>query len=149
MLLYESKVMGNYRLCRVTAAEPSEDECVRTVTVGYLPRKSLKQTVYRPVPLETKEVAIQRLVLLVPVEEQQLDEQAPATYANHYQELSLDKQPRAQRTTPSRSLPPTKRPAGVGRQCRAGLPHRLAKLSTMLCLTPNLILCANPELNKK
>ena len=67
MMLYESKVMGNYRLCRVTAAEPSEDGCTRTVTVGYLPRKSLKQTVYRPVPLETKDVAIQRLVLLVPI----------------------------------------------------------------------------------
>ena len=137
--------MGNYRLCRVTAAEPSEDECVRTVTVGYLPRKSLKQTVYRPVPLETKEVAIQRLVLLVPVEEQQLDEQAPATYANHYLELSLDKQPRAQRTTPSRSLPPTRRPARAGGQCRAGLSNRLAKLSSVLCLTSNLTLCANPE----
>ena len=51
MLLYESKVVGSYRLCRVTAVTPSDDECVRTVTVGYLPRKQLKQTVYRPVPL--------------------------------------------------------------------------------------------------
>ena len=111
MMLYESKVMGNYRLCRVTAAEPSEDGCTRTVTVGYLPRKSLKQTVYRPVPLETKDVAIQRLVLLVPMEEQQSNEQAPATYTNHHLELSLNEQPRAQRTTPSRSLPSTRRPA--------------------------------------
>merc|ERR1712120_68975 len=92
MMLYESKVMGNYRLCRVTAAEPSEDGCTRTVTVGYLPRKSLKQTVYRPVPLETKDVAIQRLVLLVPMEEQQSNEQTPAIYANHYLELSLNEQ---------------------------------------------------------
>merc|ERR1711888_480167 len=145
MLLYESKVIGNYRLCRVTAAEPSDDGCVRTVTVGYLPRKQLKKTVYRPAPLETKEVAIQRLVLLVPIEEQQLDEQAPATSTNHHLELRLDKQPRAQATTLSRSLPLTRRPAGAGGQCRAGLPHRLASIPTMLCLTLNPFLCTNPE----
>ena len=34
-------------------------------------------------------------------------------------------------------------------QCRAGLPHRLAKLSSILCLTPNLTQCANPELDQK
>merc|ERR1711867_374722 len=94
---------------------------------------------YRPVPLETKEVAIQRLVLLVPVEEQQLNEQAAkqsVAYTNHHQGLRLDEQPRAQATTPTRSLPPTRRPAVAGGQCRAGLPHRLASLLTMLCLTP-------------
>ena len=40
LLLFESKVLANYRLCRVLKAEPSEDGCVRTVTVGYLPRKA-------------------------------------------------------------------------------------------------------------
>ena len=97
-MLYESKVVGSYRLCRVIKAEPSEDECVRTVTVGYLPRKNVKQTVYHPVPLETKEVAIQRLVLLVPVEEQQNNKQAAEqdhAYTNLCQELSPDEQPRA------------------------------------------------------
>ena len=43
LMLYKSKVVGNYRLCRVLEAEPSDDECVRTVTVGYLPRKNAKQ----------------------------------------------------------------------------------------------------------
>ena len=75
MMLYESKVVGSYRLCRVIAAEPSDDECVRTVTVGYLPRKNVRQAVYHPVALEQKEVAVQRLVLLVPKEEQH-DKQA-------------------------------------------------------------------------
>ena len=46
MMLYESKVVGNYRLCRVIKAEPSDDECVCTVTVGYLPRKNVRQAVY-------------------------------------------------------------------------------------------------------
>ena len=36
----------------------------------------MKQVVYHPVPLETKEVAVQRLVLIVPVEEQMHDKQA-------------------------------------------------------------------------
>merc|ERR1711867_396398 len=106
---------------------------------------------YRPVPLETKEVAIQRLVLLIPVEEQQLDEEAAkqsVAYTSHQQELRLDEQPRAQATTPTRSLPPTRRPAGAGGQCRAGLPHRLASLTTMLCLTPSPFLCANSKLKK-
>merc|ERR1711888_73542 len=88
MLLYETKVIGNYRLCRVTAAEPSEDECVRTVTVGYLPRKNLKQTVYHPAPLDTKEVAIQRLVLIVPVEEQATEQ--TVTYTNHHLKSRLE-----------------------------------------------------------
>merc|ERR1711895_256546 len=151
MLLYESKVVGSYRLCRVTAVTPSDDECVRTVTVGYLPRKQLKQTVYRPVTLETKEVAIQRLVLLIPVKEQQLNEQAAeqkVAYTNHHQELRLDEQPRAQVTTPTRSLPPTRRPAGAGGQCRAGLSNRLANLAIMLCLIPCHSPCANPKLEK-
>ena len=59
LLLYESKILANYRLCRVLEAEPSEDGCVRTVTVGYLPRKAQNRVIYHPVPLEYKEVAIQ------------------------------------------------------------------------------------------
>ena len=72
-------------------AEPSGEGCVRTVSIGYLPSKSLKQVVYHPFPLETKEVAVQRLVLIVPVEEQVHDKQAaedePDAYISHYAEL--------------------------------------------------------------
>ena len=123
MMLYESKVVGSYRLCRVIKAEPSEDKCVCTVTVGYLLRKNVKQIVYHPVPLEEKEVAIQRLVLLVPVEEQQNNEQAAQqdhVYTNFCQELSPDEQPRARTSTPTRSLSPTTRPARAGWLYRAG-----------------------------
>ena len=70
LLLYESKIVANYRLCKVIKAVPSDDGQVRTVTVGYLPRKALRQVVYHPVPLQSKEVAVQRLVLIMPVEEQ-------------------------------------------------------------------------------
>ena len=76
LLLFESKVLANYRLCRVLQAEPSEDGCVRTVTVGYLPRKAHNRVAYHPMPLEQKEVAIQRLVLILPIEEQGVKEQA-------------------------------------------------------------------------
>ena len=78
LALYESKVLANYHLCRVMKAKPSADGCVRTVSIGYLPRKNLRQTVYHPVPLEIKEVAVQRLALIVPVEEQVHDNAGPA-----------------------------------------------------------------------
>ena len=55
LALYESKVLANYCLCRVMKAEPSADGCVRTVSIGYLQKKNLRQTVYHPVPLEIKE----------------------------------------------------------------------------------------------
>ena len=42
----ESKVLANYRLCRVMKAEPSADGCVCTVSISYLPRKQLRQTAY-------------------------------------------------------------------------------------------------------
>ena len=91
LLLYESKILANYRLCRVQKAEPSEDGCVRTVTIGYLPRKAQNRVTYPPVPLEHKEVAIQQLVLIMPVEEQTGEEQDTSDAqggVNHVQSLS-------------------------------------------------------------
>ena len=91
LLLYESKIVANYRLCRVIEAVPSNDGRVRTVTVGYLPRKSRRQVVYHPVPLESKEVYVQRLVLILPVEEQLTtnDQAAQSEPEANYSELSL------------------------------------------------------------
>ena len=63
--------MSNYRLCRITETNKSPDNCVKTVTIGYLPRKKLKNPADNPGPLETKVVAIQRLSLILPVEEQE------------------------------------------------------------------------------
>ena len=100
--------------------------------------------------METGEEATQRLVLKVPVEEQQHSKPAAEqddAYANHCQELSLDEQPRAQTTTPTRSLPPTTRPARAGGQCRAGPLQRLVAVLSVLCLT-HPFLCANPEPSK-
>ena len=89
---------------------------------------------------------------LIPVGEQQLNVQASeqnVAYTNHHQELRLDELPWAQATTPTRSLPPTRRPARAGGQCRAGLSSRLASLAIMLCLIPCHSPCANPEPIKK
>merc|ERR1711951_58842 len=89
---------------------------------------------------------------LIPVGEQQLNVEASeqnVAYTNPHQELRLDELPWAQATTPTRSLPPTRRPARAGGQCRAGLSSRLASLAIMLCLIPCHSPCANPELIKK
>lgn len=69
LLQFDSKVISTYKLCRVVEIKKSTDKCVRTVTVGYLPQNKLKTSTYNPKTLETKEVAIQRLALIVPVEE--------------------------------------------------------------------------------
>ena len=149
LMLYESKVVGNYRLCRIIKAEPSDDGCVRTVTVGYLPRKEVRRAVYHPVPLEQKEVAVQRLVLIVPKEEQPSKQTAHQddAYTSHYQELGPVEQPRAWTSTPTRSLSPTTRPAGAGWLYRAGPSQRLVAMSSVLCLT-SPFLCVGPELDE-
>ena len=125
--------MANYRLCKVMEAVVSDDDCVRTVTIGYLPRKALKQMIYHPVPLEYKEVAVQRLVLILPVEEQ-TKKDGPGI--SHSDELELEReQPRASPTsTTTQSLPLTSRPGGPGWQCRAGLNYRLVHCVSTLCL---------------
>ena len=69
-MLYESKVVANYRLCRVLQVIRAQDGSVCTVQVCYLPRRSLRRVAYVPVPLEAKEVAVQRLVPVVLIEEQ-------------------------------------------------------------------------------
>ena len=61
--------MANYRLCRVTEATPSKDGCVRTVWVAYLPKNKLSKATYNPADMEWKEVAVQRLALIVPSED--------------------------------------------------------------------------------
>ena len=68
LLQYENKVKNTYRLCRVIAVKKSEDGLVRTVTVAYKARRSGKLLSHVSSPLTTMDVAIQRLVLLVPRE---------------------------------------------------------------------------------
>ena len=63
--------MSNYWLCRVLKAKESEDKCIRTVVIGCMPRKKLKLATYSPGPLNGKESAKLRLVLIVPMEERE------------------------------------------------------------------------------
>ena len=68
LLQYENKIKNTYRLCRVKEVKVSEDGLVRTVTIVYRAKKKGKLLPYVSVPLTTMDVAIQRLVLLVPSE---------------------------------------------------------------------------------
>ena len=79
LLLFESKVVADYRLCRVSDVTLSVDDCVRTVIVKYLPNNQLKKKFvpnekFDPTWMQEKEVAVQRLALIVPVEELEDDE---------------------------------------------------------------------------
>ena len=65
-------------------------------------------------------------------------------YNGHQQELGPEEQPRAWTSTPTRSLSPTRRPAGAGWLHRAGPSQRLVSLFAVMCLTLTS-LCANPE----
>lgn len=69
MLLYENRVVSHYQLVRVYKVKESEDSCVRTVTVVYLPQNQLNKRTYDPTKMQEKEVAVQRLALIVPNEE--------------------------------------------------------------------------------
>ena len=62
---YDNKVKGTYRLCIVVEAVNSRDDIVRTVKVGFRPRRHCGAGGYVSTPLFELEVAVQRLVLLV------------------------------------------------------------------------------------
>ena len=67
-LKYENKIRSTYRICVVHELFYSEDGVVRTVKVGYRSRRQLRG-VYKSAKLEGLTIAVQRLVLLVAVEE--------------------------------------------------------------------------------
>ena len=76
LLLFESKVVADYKLCRVSEVTESSDDCTRTVKVKYLPDNQLKKKIipgqqFSQDWMQEKEVAVQRLALIVPVEELQ------------------------------------------------------------------------------
>ena len=69
-LRYDNKICGQYRLCVVKEIKVSKDNIVRTVVVAFCPKKSLRPgQLYKSTHLEEMQTAVQRLVLLVPVEE--------------------------------------------------------------------------------
>ena len=70
MMLYEGNIKRDYRLARVKHVQPDSKGLVRTVTVCYRKRDSRESvSSYRSKPLVCEEVSVQRLSLLVPVNE--------------------------------------------------------------------------------
>ena len=77
MVHYASKIgKGDYRLARVTSVHPDESGTVRTVTVSMRPRDSREKVRPEPPHLANKplvelKLGVQRVVVVLPVEEQQ------------------------------------------------------------------------------
>ena len=70
-MFYPSSVKDHYRLARVKEVYPDEKNLVRTVKVCYRKRDSRETAaVYNVKPLIEEKVAIQRLSVLLPIEEQ-------------------------------------------------------------------------------
>ena len=69
LVYYDNKVKGTYRLCIVVEIVTSRDDIVRTVKVGFRPRRHCGAGDYVSTPLFELEVAVQRLVLLVKSDE--------------------------------------------------------------------------------
>ncbi len=70
LVMYENQVKATYRLCRVLETVESKDDLVRTVKIGFRPRRAVTgKPAYERTALEELEVAVQRLVLLVPANE--------------------------------------------------------------------------------
>ena len=76
LLQYESKVSkGRYRLARIVKVHPDKSGLVRTVTIQLRPRHAKeKATPYKARKMTEFPVAVQRLVVIVPREEQPGDE---------------------------------------------------------------------------
>ena len=52
LLQYNGKVKHTYMLCIVVETFPSEENLVRTVNVGFRPRKQCKDGPYKPASLD-------------------------------------------------------------------------------------------------
>ena len=70
LVKYDSKVKATYRMCIVKKVILSEGGVVRTVKVGYRPRRLCgPDRTYKPAAFEILPVGVQRLVLICPTEE--------------------------------------------------------------------------------
>ena len=69
LLYYDNKVKGTYRLCVVLEVTTSREDIVRTVKVGFRPRRHCGPGPYKSLHLYEMDFAVQRLVLLVPRED--------------------------------------------------------------------------------
>ena len=73
LIIYPGKISkGDYRLARVIAAAKDENDHVRTVTVALRPRNLAEKSLpYKIKQLTRMTLAVQRLVVILPVEEQE------------------------------------------------------------------------------
>ena len=71
MVEYPNALKYDYRVGRIIDVHPDPSKLVRTVTVAYRKRDAREDPkVYKSKPLTQEKMAVQRLSLLVPVEEQ-------------------------------------------------------------------------------
>ena len=71
MLYYDGNLKDDYRLAKVLEVYPDQNGLVRTVKIGYRQRnKTERAEVYKKKSLVKEDVAVQRLCLLVPYEEE-------------------------------------------------------------------------------
>ena len=74
LVLYEKKVSkGTYKLGRITDVHPDAHGRVRTVTVGMRGKDASSDATYVPKALEKHRLGIQRIAVICPAEDQDLD----------------------------------------------------------------------------
>ena len=74
LVLYEKKVSkGTYKLGRITDVHPDAHGRVRTVTVGMRGKDASSNATYVPKALEKHRLGIQRIPVICPAEDQDLD----------------------------------------------------------------------------
>ena len=69
LLKYDGKIRGTFRLCQVIEVWKDDQGLVRTVQVGYRPRRKEESLPYKAVKLEVLKVGVQRLVLILAKED--------------------------------------------------------------------------------
>ena len=74
MMHYPGNIQDDYRLAKVLETHPDNRGLVRTVTLGYRRRdKREKVSEYKSKPLVKEQVAVQRLSLLVPANQNDIE----------------------------------------------------------------------------
>ena len=92
LILYEKKMAkGDYRLGRILSVLPDCHGLVRTVVVGVRAKERDKSAEYVPKPLEKIQLGVQRIAVIYPVEEQDLDAEDQQLDLNH-QDLDAEDQ---------------------------------------------------------
>ena len=73
MIMYPNQMKDDYRVGKIVAVHPDSSKLVRTVTVAYRRRDAREdRNTYKSKPLTEERMAVQRLSLLVPSEEQHI-----------------------------------------------------------------------------